>query len=80
MAVYAPFFCLLLASIIFQKTYLATFLTFQSQKHATKELSQGRCVTSQKQQTSPEMLIYVYMKGDTNLTKEGSLLTTRFKL
>ena len=49
-----------LASLFFQKTYLATFLAFQSQNHATKELSRGRYVTSQKQQTSPEMLIYMF--------------------
>ena len=50
-----------LAGLSFQKTYLASFLAFHSQIHsqndATKELSQGRCLTSQKQQTSPEMLI-----------------------
>jgi len=38
---------------------LATFPAFQSQNHSTKELSWGGCVTSQKQQTSPEMLIYM---------------------
>jgi len=26
------------------------------------------------------MLIYVFLKGNTNLTKEGSLLTTHFEL
>ena len=31
------------------------------------------CVRSKKQQTSPEMLVHIlFLKGDTNLTKEGS--------
>ena len=35
------FFLVPLASILFRKTYLVTFLAFQSQNHAIKKLSQG---------------------------------------
>ena len=47
-----------LAVLFLQKIYLDTFLAFSTTcNHSTIELSRGRCVASQKQQTSPEMLI-----------------------
>ena len=61
--------------------YLATFLVFQFQNHATKELSWGRSVTSQNYKPHQKMLIYVFRKEILrNLAKQGSFLTTHFKL
>ena len=68
-----------LAILFLQKIYLATFLAFSTTcNHSTKELSQGTCVTSQKQQTSPEILIYRLSEMRYWLTKEGSSSTTFF--
>ena len=66
-----------LTFLLFQKTNLVIFLVaIFNHSHATKELSIGRCARSKKQQTSPKMLFIGYLKGDTNLTKEGSFSTT----
>jgi len=54
----SSFLCDVLYTV--DREIFATFLAIQSQNHATKELSRGRCVTSQKQQASPEMLIYMF--------------------
>ena len=69
----------------FFSSYISQYLLFRRpiwlhclhffHNHAThQELSKGRCVRAKKQQTSPEMLIYRLLEGDTNL--EGSFSTT----
>ena len=59
-----------LASIFFQRTYLATFLALQS-----RNSSRDRWVKWTKEWNSPAMQTYGLMK-DTNLIIEGSFSTT----
>ena len=63
-----------LAFLLFQKTYLVTFLHgIFNHSHATKELSISRYARSKKQQKS---WFIGFLKGDTNITEVGSFSTT----
>ena len=57
-----------------------TFLAFLPQT-CNKGTLQGQTCDIKKQQTSPEMLITGFLKGDTKFNKRGKLLNyTLFKL